>query len=365
MGWWAVVLWLVLLALPWIALIRHAIRKREQLHRYSAEDSVPALTRITQQRDAGMQLIEKDQWSEAMAAFDRGLGLLQDDPDPRLEVELLFYRGFGLEQLGKLEEATSSYADCQTIYGRLHHELQYAAAVRQGILLARLKRNSEAEHHLLRTITALQRAPESVSWLQVEAHQILAGLFYRVPDYTRAVACVQQGARAAHGLHNAAAEASFLQAAGDGLRLLGRLDEALHNYERSLDLYRRIGEGREEAVVKRNISLIHQSAGHWDKSLAWLQACLLDEEREQNKGGQAMLCYDMACLHIDQGNLQDAGSLLQRSMSLFRQTEDRQGLDEVGRTLMGLSILVHRRMTGSRMTFRDIERGTKSKKEDE
>jgi hypothetical protein len=52
-------------------------------------------------------------------------------------------------------------------------------------------------------------------------------------------------------------------------------------------------------------------------------------------------------------------------MSLFRQTEDHQGLDEVGRTLMGLSILMHRRMTATRLTFRDIERGSaKSKKEE-
>jgi tetratricopeptide (TPR) repeat protein len=311
-----------------------------------------------------MQLLEHNKWSEAVAAFERGLDLLEDDP--RLEVSLLFYRGFGLEQMRELEEAIASYVDCQAIYGRLHQELQYAAAVRQGVLLAKLKRYQEAEQHLRQTITVLQRAPESISWLQVEAFQVLAGLLlYRVPDFARAVECVQQGARAAHGLRNAVAEAGFLQAAGDGLRALGRPDEALHSYERSLDLYRRIGEGRAEAIVKRNIGLIYQSAGNWDKSLAWLQACLLDEEREQNKQGQALLCYDIACLHIDQGNLRDAGHLLQRSMSLFRQTEDHQGLDEVGRTMMGLSILMHRRMTATRLTFRDIERGSaKSKKEE-
>jgi len=360
MEWWGALVWVMMLALPWLYSTRQAM---QGWNRPSPQEQGALLAQVAQERDAGMRLLKENKWAEAIDAFDRALDALQDDP--RQEVALLFYRGFSLEQMGELEEAIGDYEDCQAIYGRLHQDLQYAAAVRQGVLLAKLKRNEEAEKHLRRTIVALQRAPESISWLQVEALEVLGGLYYRVPDPARMVECAQQGARAAHGLRNAVAEAGFWQRAGDGLRSLGRVDEALHSYEQSLDLYRRIGEGRQEAIVKHSIGSIYQSAGNWDKSLVWLQACLLDEEREENKGAQALLCYDIGCMHIDQGNLGDAGSLLQRSMSLFRQIEDHRGMDEVGRTLMGLSILVHRRITASQPTFRDIERGSaRSKKEE-
>lgn len=359
MEWQAGLLWIVLLTLLWARwMLQEQPRLREQARRKEAATRESIVRR---HYEAGMQLLKEKKWSEAIRAFDRALDTLRDAPSQ--EVSILFYHGFALEQMGELEKAISDYDDCQAIYGRLHQDPQYIAAVRKGLLLAKLERRREAEQHLRRIIAALQRGPQSLSWLQVEAFQILVGMLHRAQDYARALESALDGARAAHRLRDVAAQAGFLQAAGHELHALNRPEEALRSYEQSLDLYRRIGETGRGAMVKRDIALLHQTEGRWDKALDWLQACLMHEERDQNKHRQAQLCYDIACVHIDQGNLQDAGRLLQQSMSLFRQTEDHQGIDQVGRTLMGLSILVHRRVTAHQMTFRDVERGSaKSKK---
>jgi len=361
MEWQAILLWTAFFVLFWAHwLLREEPRRRREARQKQAA----ARQAIAQQQSAAaMRLLEEKKWPEAIDVFDRALDALQDAPSQ--EAAMLFYRGFAREQTGELEEAIADYADCEAVYGSPQEDPQYLAAVRRGIVLARLERKQEAEQHLRETLKALQRGPNSLSWLQVEAFRILVALLHRARDPAPALESAQEGTRVAQRLRDAAAQAGFLRAAGDSLQALDRREEALHQYEQSLDLYRRIGGTSGGAMVKTDIARLYQLGGQWDEALDWLQTCLADEERDQNKQRQAELCYDIACVHIDQGNLQDAGRLLQRSMSLFRQTEDHGGMDRVGRTLMGLSILVHRRITAHQMTFRDVERGSKPKKEED
>jgi hypothetical protein len=63
-------------------------------------------------------------------------------------------------------------------------------------------------------------------------------------------------------------------------------------------------------------------------------------------------------MHIHTGELQQAAGYLQRSLGLYRQAEDRAGADLVGRTLVGLGILLHRDATAGWLTFADIKRGS-------
>jgi tetratricopeptide (TPR) repeat protein len=372
MDWWAVYFWILLLALPWAVWMRRTLQEWSTLRRDSRQTRAASWEAAVQRHaDAGLGLLKERKWAEAIDAFDDALDLLQprqrrgakSQADPSQKASILFYRGFALEQLGELEKAVADYEDCQAVSGQVHQDPQYVAAVRQGLLLAKLGRSQEAEQHLQRTIAALQRGPQSLSWLHIEAFEALVGLFNQVHEHARAVEYAKQGARAAHRLRDAPAQARLLRAAGDNLRARGQSEEALRSYEQSLDLFRRTGEANSGAAIKRDIALLYQLDGQWDKALAWLQACLVDEERDQNKHHQAQLCYDLGCVYIDQGNLRDAGRLLQQSISLFRQMEDHDGIDQVGRTIMGLSILVHRRVTAHQMTFRDVERGSKSNKE--
>jgi tetratricopeptide (TPR) repeat protein len=393
MEWRAVFFWILLLAVPWTLWMRRTLQEWPKLRREARQAQAATWeSAVRRHADTGVRLLREGKWAEAIDAFDDALDELQprqprqavptpptsptsprtrgavaereaeNRGDPSQEVSLLFYRGYALEQMGELEEAIADYEDCQAIYGHLHDKMQYVAAVRQGDVLAKLGRSQEAEQHLQKTITALQQGPQSVSWLQIEAFHILVSMSRAMHNHTRAVEYAQQGVRAAHRMRDATARAGFLRIAGYNLDTVGESEGALRCYEQSLDVYRRLGETDSGARVTQDIATLYQQQGQWDKALAWLQACLADEERDQNKRRQAQLCYDIACVYIDQGDLRDAGRFLQQSISLFRQIEDHQGIDRVGRTMMGLSILVHRRITAHQMTFRDVERGVKSNK---
>ena len=156
------------------------------------------------------------------------------------------------------------------------------------------------------------------------------------------------------------AKASLLRLAARCQMALGRSEEALATLQRTLDVYRLTNSAAGQVDVKREIGRLYQATGQWPRAASWLRACLEDVEAVEDLRGQARLCYDIACLSIDQGALVEGGMFLQRSLSLFRQVDDRDGIDEAGRTMMGLTVLIHRVATADQMTFRDIERGVKS-----
>lgn len=341
---WAV--WMDLELRKWFKVRSQALKARK------AEKHRAAQNRFK----AGIQSLREDKLLEALTAFDSALHLLEDDPG--LEVAVLCHRGFTLERLQRLEEALRAYADCQKVYGRMHDELQYLAAVRQGLVLANMGRWQEADAHLWKTIQALQRGGPTVVRLQLEAFKILVAVCQRAGHHSRVLEYGLEAARAAQRLGDAAAHARFLRALGDALAMLNRPDDALRSYEQSLDLFRRAGHEHGVSAVQRDVGRLYLQMGAWESARIWLHACLAEEERGGDRRGEGQLCYDMACLCMDQGDLQQAGVFLQRSMSLFRQTEDHEGIAEVGRTMMGLSVLMHRHITADQMTFRDIERGS-------
>jgi hypothetical protein len=96
--------------------------------------------------------------------------------------------------------------------------------------------------------------------------------------------------------------------------------------------------------------------------LRWLDACLREEERAQNRIAQGRFSYDIACLHIHSGELEKAVGYLQRSVGFFRQGEDRLSVGHVERTLVGLGVLRFRRAMANRLTFGEIERGSAGSK---
>ena len=313
--------------------------------------------------EAGRELIQQQKWPEALAVLDRALGLVGYRPD--LEAELYFYKGYALEHMLQFEQAVCAYAASQASeVRRPHPKYRALATFRQGYLLARLERWENAEQKLQESIEETSRVP--LPGLRLSALRILLGVCQATRRYAQAVHWAQEAMRLAHSLGDEPAEALLHDLAGDACLALGQWEEALRRYEQSLDLFRKLGLAHDELMVKQDIGRLYQVCGDWDKAFAWLRACLSEEERAQNMASQARICYDLACLHIGKGELNEAGSLLQRSMGSFRQVQDKAGTDQVGRTLMGLGILMHRQATAGQLTFRDVERGSaKLKKEEE
>lgn len=353
MRYWGICGWVLLLGLPWVALLRDWLR-----HRVANRQA----QLLEQNRDAGREWARQRKWPEALSALDRALALV--DRNPGLKSELQFHRGYVLEQMKRPEEAISAYVACQLAESnKMVPRYRHIAAFRQGYLLAQLERWQEAELSLRASIKEASRI--SLPGLQLNALRILLGVLHAARRYAEVLDCAQDASRLAYSLRDESMRALVLDMEGDAHLALRQWKEALHHYEQSLDLFRQLGNVDAEFVIKQDISRLYQACGEWDKAVRWLGVCLRDEERAQSREGQARLAYDLACLHIHKGELDKAGGYLQRSMGWFRQGEDSVGTDLVGRTMMGLSILMHRQATANWLTFADIERGSAKLKEEE
>jgi len=318
---------------------------------------------VHKSRQAGYYLVEQHKWPEAVAALDRALDLVMKH-EPTEEADLYFYKGYALEQMQQVEQALSAYAACQASKAdQSQGRYRPLAAFRQGYLLAQLERWEEAERKLRESIRGASRIP--LPELHLSALRILLRVYQTTRRYAQALECAQEALCLTHELGDESAEALILDTAGDFHLALGQPERALRRYEQSLDLFRKLGHVDTALVVRRDIGALYQACGEWDKAIAWFQACLREAEHAQNLSGQARIVYDIACLYIHRGELDAAANLLQRSMGLFRQAQDRPGADQVGRTLIGLGVWMHRQATADQMTFRDIERGSAKMKKGE
>ena len=310
---------------------------------------------LVQHWHAGRTLIKEQKWEDALIALERALSLVEHDLG--LKPELEFHKGYALEQMGRSEEAITAYVACQlTESGRKVPKYRPVAGFRQGYLLAQLNRWEEAELSLRTSAKEAERL--QLSSLRLNAMRILLGVYQAMHRHTQALQCARELASLARAQRDESMEALTLDVEGDIYQSLGQPTEALYRYEQSLDLFRKLGNNDAESVVKRDIARLYQTSGQWERALRWLAVWLQEEQRAENWGVQARIAYDLACLHIHTGHLIQAGGYLQHSMAMFRRAEDRSGADMVGRTLMGLSILLHRRATADWLTFGDIKRGS-------
>lgn len=367
-------IWYVIRAMLWDAFLRPLWPGRPPLRSPQA---------FAQAWQEGQQRIDERQWTEALAALDKALSVMPRNR-PDLKANLHFRKGYALEQMRRVDQALAEYAACRASAegrsapsagpngggrserGSALSETTCLALFRQGYVLTRLGRWQRAEEKLRQCIQETQRV--SVPKLRLSALRVLLGLYQTTQRYAQAAQSVQEALQVARGLGDRMAEASLLDTAGDVAAAQNRPEDALCSYELSLDLFRRLQHGRAVVVVQEDIAKLYASRGQWDKALAWLQVCLQEKERAQDLLSQAQINYELACLMINNDELDEAASLLLRSLGLFRRAPggDKANIDQVGRTLMGLGVVIHRQATADQMTYRDIERGSiKLKKEEE
>jgi tetratricopeptide (TPR) repeat protein len=264
-----------------------------------------------------------------------------------------------------VQEAITAYVACQT-GERASPRTSYRsiAAFRQAQLLIQLHHWQDAEVCLRACARDASDSKERA--LQLNALRILLGVYQalRRPDQVLEVA--RQAFPLAGDQGDEATQALIWDVEGDAYLALGKSDEALDDYERSLDLFHRVGNLEAEWVVKQDIARLYQVSGQWEKAIRWLDILLREEQVASDHVAWARTAYDLACLHIHTGDLQRASGYLQQSMGQYRQAENRSGADLVGRTMIGLGILMHRQATADWLTFADIKRrsGTVNQEEE-
>jgi len=266
--------------------------------------------------------------------------------------------------LDRLSEALADYETCSVLVHK--HALNTFVATlafRRGNVLARLDRSAQAEQALQECIADLQRTPRPR--LRLNAYRALAALYHGMHQAEQAMQSAEEALRLAREEGDGFSEGLMLDLQGDLALAAGRHDEALHYYELSLDVFRRQDSRTGLVMVQRDVAQVYQARGEWLQTLAWLRVCLTENERAQDVASQAQISYEMACVLIDNNELQDATHLLLRSLGLFRRVQDKAAVDRVGRTLMGLGVWMQRLATADQLTYRDIERGSKLDKEEE
>jgi len=376
-----ILFWALVVALPWALYFRrkasHAGSPGQALGSRSPGQQPPAATSASPATSAapqksaaeqelhslageGVRLLKQSKWDEGLAVLDRALAELDrlESRSADLEQSLHFHRGRALEQLKRSDEALAEYRTCQSdkFIDRMNPWPQLAAFHQGGLLLS--LGQSQEGIDLLRSV--LDRRPHLPVPMQLETYHMMASSLHSSGDHVQALSLAEKGAALAEKTRQSVGQARMLRLVARCQMALGRHDDALVTLQRALDLYRLASHEAGQVDIKREIGRLYQATGDWLKAFSWLRACLEDEEAVEDRGAEARLCYDIACLSIDQGSLVEAGMFLQRSLALFRQIEDRQGIDEAGRTMMGLTVLIHRLATADQITFRDIERGVKS-----
>jgi tetratricopeptide (TPR) repeat protein len=283
-----------------------------------------------------------------------------DGADTRNRDAIRFYTAYALESMGRLEEAVVAYEQCQPdAAGGPTTRYAALASFRQGLLLSQLSRWAEAESHLHRSI-ALARAVPLPS-IQLGAATLLVRIYRSTDRRAKALDSIDNVLQIARVLGDESTQAHALDAAGDLHKALEQPERALRSYEQSLDLFRKLGNAEAALISKLDIGALYQASGKWDAAAAWYRACLRDAEQSERMADQAAILYELGCLHIHKDEARVAAHLLLRDMALYRQMRHAQGADRAGRTLMGLGVWMHRRLTADRLTFRDIERGSAAK----
>jgi tetratricopeptide (TPR) repeat protein len=287
-----------------------------------------------------------------------------DGADTGSAAAICFYRAFALEWMGRLEQALEAYEECQHV-PTSDTAARYAAlaAFRQGLLLSRQGRWAEAEPCLQSSIGLARAVP--LPNLQLSAVTVLMRMNRAAGRPGRALHYTGQMLELAQSLGDEPTQARAFDAAGDLQRGIAQTQNALQSYEQSLDLHRKLSNAEGTLVTQLDIGSLYQACGEWDTAAAWYRACLRDAEESESIADQAAILYELACLHIHKGQASIAAHLLLRDMALYRKMRHRKGADRAGRTLMGLGVWMHHRLTANRLTFRDIERGSATKDEDE
>lgn len=187
-------------------------------------------------------LLTLRRYQEALEAYERLLAL---DPE---NAEAMVARGVVLTQLGRDDEALDAYDHALTI--RSNDVMAWGL---KGLLLARLHRYQDA-------IASLNRALDADSGqAKLWATKSMVALELRLPTVALDAA--------EHTLHLDASDYEAWNNKGKALALVGRLEEAVAVYERSLSLQVTALTLTNMGVVLVGLGRVDEALAAWDRAL--------------------------------------------------------------------------------------------------
>ncbi len=119
-------------------------------------------------------------------------------------------------------------------------------------------------------------------------------------------------------LDNSEEKSAILQAIGVAYKRLNKLDEALQNYQASLEIKRRLGQKRGIAVSLNEIAQVEGRLGKQDAALAAYREALQVRREIGDKKGIGESLNDLGFFYADRGQYDEALKLYKESLQIQR-----------------------------------------------
>lgn len=107
---------------------------------------------------------------------------------------------------------------------------------------------------------------------------------------------------------------------------MGKLDEGLKYFNQSLEMREKIGDILGIAQTQNNLGVIHQDRGELDKALDAFQKSLEMAEKLGSKVGISIILYNIGNLYYLKGELERALDIYNRCLDVRQEIGDKQGL---------------------------------------
>lgn len=112
-------------------------------------------------------------------------------------------------------------------------------------------------------------------------------------------------------------------------RRLGETDQALHTYQWTFEIQKKIGAQAGQSMTLNNLGLIHRIRGEFAKALECFEQSLEISARMECPYAQAVTLSNMGKIYVAWGNNQKARELFERSLSIREKIGSRAGVAQI------------------------------------
>ncbi len=264
--------------------------------------------------------------SEAVSYFQSALRLLEEKEGELLE------RGRVLERLGDIERLVGKYDACTRywseellLWRQLHEKRKVARLHRKmaNVLWNEIGDTERAKDHHEKALKIMEAEPESVELASL--YEDMAHMYYRTGDMVKARRPAEKAIELGKKLNAHEVIASSYASLGTIFMFTGDRNKALECLETALKIA--LDNGYMETALRTYNNLaITLPAEEYEKRLECLEKGL---ELSKKVGHVGMICWIgtvLAWMYVFMGNMKNAMSLAEESVTLARKTDDMTNL---------------------------------------
>lgn len=152
----------------------------------------------------------------------------------------------------------------------------------------------------------------------------LGRVYDALKEYDRALEIYQQGLAVARQINDRQSEGVIIDYIGRVYENMGQTQKALNFQQQSLAIFREIGNRRSEGIVLSNIARIYHNQKQYDKALETYQQTLPIVRETKERDQEGIILDYIGVIYNTQGEYQKAIDSHQQALNIFRQSRNRR-----------------------------------------